>query len=71
MTMLLSILIGAVVLIAYFIVEKRINRRACPECGFTMSVDAIEEQCPNCEAEIGSPRINKRKRRNPLSRLGY
>ena len=71
MTMLLSILIGAVVLIAYFIVEKRINQRACSECGFTMSVDAMEEQCPNCDAEIGIPRISKKKRRSPPSRLDY
>ena len=65
-TMVLSVLIAAGALIAYIMVEKRINQRACSECGFTISLDAIEEQCPNCDAllgELDSPR--------PPSRLGY
>ncbi|HST24278.1 MAG TPA: hypothetical protein VLR90_24460 [Blastocatellia bacterium] len=74
MAMLLSVLIGAGVLFAYYMVEKRINQKACPECGFTMSVDAVEEQCPSCDAllsEINSPRHSKKKRGGPPSRLGY
>jgi hypothetical protein len=74
MAMLLSVLIGAGVLFAYYMVEKRINQKACPECGFTMSLDAVEEQCPNCDAllgEINSPRPGKKKRGGPPSRLGY
>jgi Zn finger protein HypA/HybF involved in hydrogenase expression len=74
MAMLLSVLIGAGVLIAYYLIEKRINQRACTECGFTMSLDAIEEQCPNCDALLGginSPPVGKKKRKGPPSRLGY
>ncbi|MGA9771081.1 MAG: hypothetical protein WBV94_18750 [Blastocatellia bacterium] len=56
MTMLLSVLIATGALVAYYVIEKRINQRACSECGFTLSVDAMEEQCPNCEAEINGPR---------------
>ena len=62
-TMMLSVLIAAGALIAYIMVEKRINQRACSECGFTISLDAIEEQCPNCDAllgEIDSPRTPSR-----------
>jgi Zn finger protein HypA/HybF involved in hydrogenase expression len=54
MIMLLSALFAAIVLIAYVIIEKRINQQPCPECGFTMSVDVIEEQCPNCDALVSS-----------------
>jgi Zn finger protein HypA/HybF involved in hydrogenase expression len=74
MVMLLSVLIGAGVLIAYYLIEKRINQRACAECGFTMSVDAIEGQCPNCDAlliEINNPPVSKRKRKGPPSGMGY
>jgi ssDNA-binding Zn-finger/Zn-ribbon topoisomerase 1 len=72
--MLLSILIAAGVLVAYYLVEKRINQQICPECGFTMSLDATEEQCPNCDAllsQINSPRPGKKKHKRPSSRLGY
>ncbi len=71
MAMLLSVLIAAGVLIAYYLIEKRINQRACTECGFTMSLDAIEEQCPNCDALLSGPPVSKRKRKGPPSRLGY
>ena len=72
--MLLSILVAAGVLIAYYMIEKRINQRACPECGYTISLDAVEEQCPNCDALLGEtnrPRPGKKKRKGPPSRLGY
>ena len=72
--MLLSILVAAGGLIAYYLVEKRINQRACSECGYTMSLDAVEEQCPNCDAllgEVNGPRPGKKKRKGPPSRLGY
>lgn len=58
MAMLLSALFAATVLIAYLIIEKRINQQLCPECGSTMSLDAIEEQCPNCDATI-IPRVGR------------
>jgi rubrerythrin len=51
--MLLSILLGAAALVAYSMFEKRINQRACPECGFTMAIDAIEAQCPRCDSILG------------------
>jgi rubrerythrin len=53
MVMLLSILVGAAALVAYSMFEKRINQRACPECGFTMAIDAIEAQCPRCDSILG------------------
>ena len=53
MVMLLSTLLAAAVLFAYFLFEKRINQRACPECGFTLAIDAIEAQCPRCDSILG------------------
>ena len=50
MIMLLGILLGTAVLIAYSKFEKRINQLACPECGYNISIDAIEEQCPRCDS---------------------
>lgn len=52
MTMFFSFLLGAAVLIAYSMIEKRINQRPCPECGYRVSVDAVNEQCPRCMAII-------------------
>ncbi len=52
MKMLLSILFGAVTLTAYALVEKRINQRACPACGFQVSADSVNEPCPRCAAII-------------------
>jgi rubrerythrin len=48
MTMFLGFLLSAVALMAYSIIEKRINQRPCLECGYGVSVDAINEQCPRC-----------------------
>jgi ribosomal protein S27AE len=45
---ILTIIVGGAVMIAYSLVEKRINQRACAECGFTIFVDALPEQCPRC-----------------------
>jgi rubrerythrin len=50
MTIIVAILIAGAVLIAYCVIEKRINQRACPVCGVTISVDAPDEQCPRCFA---------------------
>jgi rubrerythrin len=52
MRIFLSILFVAAVLIAYVIVEKRINRRSCPECGFGASIDGPDEDCPHCGSLI-------------------
>jgi hypothetical protein len=48
LTLLLTIIIGGAVLIAYCFLEKRINQRACLACGFRVSVDAVDDQCPRC-----------------------
>ena len=58
MKILLSILFGAVVLMAYLIIEKRLNQRACPVCGFSVSADAVNESCPRCDALINSAEID-------------
>jgi len=50
MVILLAILLGAAALVAYSMIEKRINQRVCPECGYTISLDAVEEQCPRCDS---------------------
>ncbi|HVG20228.1 MAG TPA: hypothetical protein VNI02_14355 [Blastocatellia bacterium] len=52
MSIIIATLIGGAVLIAYCMIEKRINQRACPACGYTVSVDAPDERCPRCDATI-------------------
>ena len=52
MTLLLVIILGTAVLVAYSMIEKRINQRACPECGFRLSMDAPEGDCARCNALI-------------------
>jgi rubrerythrin len=49
----MALLFGAAALVAYSMIEKRINQRACPECGYNISADAVEEQCPQCDALLG------------------
>jgi len=39
-------------LIAYVKVESRINQRRCLECGFRVSKDGLDEDCPKCGALI-------------------
>ncbi|HKP84939.1 MAG TPA: hypothetical protein VJZ26_02510 [Blastocatellia bacterium] len=53
MIILLAVLLASAALVAYSKFEKRINQRACPECGYTVSVDAVEEQCPSCDLIFG------------------
>ena len=50
MTLLLVVILGTAVLVAYSMIEKRINQRACPECGFRLSMDAPEGDCARCNA---------------------
>lgn len=52
MWILLAIVIGSVVLIGYVIIEKRVNQRACPGCGFGVSLDGPDEDCPRCGSLI-------------------
>ena len=48
MKILLTIIIGAALLLFYTLIEKRIAQRACLECGAKISVDDVERKCPRC-----------------------
>ena len=48
--LLLAIILVTAVLVAYFLIEKRINQRACPECGFKVSIDSPAGDCPQCQS---------------------
>ena len=50
MAFILTIILGGAALITYSIIEKRINQRPCPVCGFRMSADALDQPCPRCDA---------------------
>ena len=50
--LLLTILVALALLFVYTIIEWRINQRPCGECGFRVSVDNPEEQCPRCGMSI-------------------
>jgi hypothetical protein len=50
--LLLTILIAVALLFVYTLIERRINQRPCSECGFRVSVDQPEEQCPRCGIAI-------------------
>ena len=54
MKMLAGILFGVVALVAYSLIEKRINQRGCPVCGYRISADAVNQACPRCDALINS-----------------
>ena len=60
MRIILAALIVSVFLVAYVIFEKRINQRACPECGFRISKDGLVEDCPRCGSLIPQYRESKR-----------
>jgi rubrerythrin len=52
MGIILAIVLGGAVLVAYVMVEKRFNQRACSECGYRVSTDALDEDCPRCGSLI-------------------
>ena len=52
MAIILAILVVSAVLIAYAMIEKRINLRPCPKCGFRVSIDGLDEDCPQCGSLI-------------------
>ena len=52
MRIILAALVAGVVLVAYVMIERRINQRACPECGFRVSIDGLDEDCPRCGSLI-------------------
>jgi hypothetical protein len=51
MVILVIVLVGAA-LVAYALIEKRINQRPCPDCGFRVSIDGLAEACPRCGSTI-------------------
>jgi len=57
MAIILAVLVVSAVLIAYVVIEKRINLRPCPECGFRVSIDGLDEDCPKCGSLI--PQVAK------------
>jgi hypothetical protein len=46
----IAVVIVLGVLFVYSWVERNINQRGCRECGFRISVEAAERQCPRCGA---------------------
>lgn len=58
MKILVSMLIGAVVLTAYTMVEKRLNQRACPACAYRVAADDAGESCPRCGAPVNWPELD-------------
>jgi Zn finger protein HypA/HybF involved in hydrogenase expression len=52
MKLLLTIVIGAAVLILYLMMEKRIAQRACLECGAKISVADVARKCPRCGSRV-------------------
>lgn len=57
MAVILVILGVSAVLIGYVMIDRRMNLRACPECGFRVSIDGLDEICPQCGALI--PRVTE------------
>ena len=58
MAIIFAVFVVSAVLIAYVMIEKRINLRPCPECGFRVSIDGLDEDCPKCGSLI--PQVGKR-----------
>jgi predicted RNA-binding Zn-ribbon protein involved in translation (DUF1610 family) len=57
MVLILAILGVSAVLIGYVLIERRISLRRCPECGFRVSIDGLDEDCPQCGTLI--PRLTE------------
>ena len=52
MKILLTVLLGAVALMAYVIIEKQRSQQACAVCGLRVSADVVNQPCPRCDARI-------------------
>lgn len=52
MGILVAILIWAGVVLAYVMIERRVSLRPCSECGFRVSIDGLDEDCPRCGSLI-------------------
>jgi hypothetical protein len=55
MLVIIAILCVSAVLTGYVLIEKRISLRPCPECGFRVSIDGRDDECPRCGILI--PRV--------------
>ncbi len=55
---LLGILLGAAALVAYAMIEKRLNQHACPSCAYRVSADDTSETCPRCGASVNWLELN-------------
>ena len=49
-----AIIVGAAILIAYSLIEKRINQRVCMVCRYMVSAHAGNEMCPRCGSFFSS-----------------
>jgi Zn finger protein HypA/HybF involved in hydrogenase expression len=52
MRLFLAALIIGLLLAAYVMIEKRVSQRSCPACGYKVSVDGPDEDCPRCQSLI-------------------
>ena len=52
MRLILAAVIIGFLLAAYVMIEKRMNQRSCPACGYKVSVDGPDEDCPKCQSFI-------------------
>jgi len=66
---LITIAAGGSALIAYALLERRINQRACRYCHFRVSVVTLDEQCPRCGSGVQASRRMHGSRRADSARL--
>jgi hypothetical protein len=52
MRLILAAVIIGFILVAYVMIEKRVNQRSCAACGYKVSVDGPDEDCPRCRSLI-------------------
>jgi predicted RNA-binding Zn-ribbon protein involved in translation (DUF1610 family) len=52
MGVLIAALIITAAIVAYVKLERRLNQRPCPDCGFRVAMDGPPEDCPKCGSLI-------------------
>lgn len=52
MGVLIAALIITAGIVAYVKLERRLNQRPCPGCGFRVAIDGPVEDCPKCGSLI-------------------
>jgi predicted RNA-binding Zn-ribbon protein involved in translation (DUF1610 family) len=52
MGILLAALTITIAITAYVKLQRRLNQRPCPECGFRVAIDGPAEDCPRCGSLI-------------------